>query len=343
MTDGSGVADGAGVTPVQGGPFDGLSPDIVLDAVESSFAYQLDGSIQAFNSYINRVYGLRDEDGQRLVAKFYRPGRWSEAALEDEQAFVAELAEAEIPVALPLPGTGGQTLCKTLLDSTTVHFAVYPLKGGRSFDPTDGDDWFRIGSLLGRLHTVGATRAAPARITLDPTTLTARHIIEIENDRLMAPEEAAAFSRICARALSRMEEDFTAAQEAAVALRIHGDLHRGNILERPGEGLMLMDFDDMANGPAVQDIWMLLPGCVEDSGKELAALLEGYESFRDFDRRSLTLVEDLRFMRMIHFIHWCARQRHDARFSTSFPDWGSKGFWIKEVEDLDDQLSRLGG
>ncbi len=335
MPDGSDLAD-------RRGPFDGLSPDTVLEAVESSFDFRLDGSMQAFNSYINRVYGLRDEDGQRLVAKFYRPGRWSARALRDEQDFVAELANAEIPVAAPLTARNGETLSRSLLDSTPVYFALYPLKGGRSFDPVDGEDWFRIGSLIGRLHSVGANTRASQRINLDPALVTAGQIGELEEEALMPPDEAAEFSKICSKALSRIDEDFQALKEAAPALRIHGDLHRGNILERPGEGLMLIDFDDMANGPAVQDIWMLLPGSIADSGAELAALLEGYENFRAFDRRSLALVEDLRFMRMIHFIHWCARQRHDARFETSFPDWGSKGFWIKEIEDLRDQLKRLG-
>jgi Ser/Thr protein kinase RdoA (MazF antagonist) len=317
--------------------FDALSPELILDAAERAFDLCFDGSIAAYNSYINRVYGLNDEDGGRWVIKFFRPGRWSAQALQDEIDFVNELAAAELPVIAPICGRDG----KALHEDSGFYFTLYPRKGGRTFDPAGGEDWFRLGSLLGRLHDVSANRPAAHRIQLHPANTTAVQIQSLLASTLIPEPQHSEFAALSQNMLTRVSERFSGEFSQLPNIRLHGDCHRGNILDRPGEGLMLIDFDDMANGPAVQDLWMLLPGSQEESRAELEELLEGYESFYQFDRRSLRLIEDLRFMRIIHFLHWCAMQVKDARFQQSFPDWGSKGFWIKEIEDLREQERRM--
>jgi Ser/Thr protein kinase RdoA (MazF antagonist) len=313
--------------------FEALTPDFILTAVEKSYGLRLGGVISPFNSYVNRVYGVDDEEGGRFVAKFYRPGRWTAAAIRDEHRFVLQSAAGELPVIPPLPGTDGETL----QSAGGFLFTLFPLKGGRTFDPVSGEDWFRIGSLVGRLHRIGADEEAAERIGLLPAGVTARQIETLTGSGLIPPQENREFAAVAEEILREVIPLF----EGVPAIRIHGDCHRGNILDRPGEGLMLIDFDDMANGPAVQDLWLLIPGTVEESYAAVEELIEGYNQFRPFDRSTLRLVEPLRFMRMIHYLHWCSLQTADPLFTRNFPDWGSAGFWIKEVEDLRDQQKRI--
>jgi Ser/Thr protein kinase RdoA (MazF antagonist) len=325
------------------GSFDLLSPDAISAAVEGSLGIGSGGTISAYPSYVNRVYGLRLDDDREIVAKFYRPGRWSRECILDEHRFIADAARAELPVAVPLALEGGDTLGELVLEDeegeSAFSFALFPKMGGRNFDAEADEDWLRLGAVLGRLHAVGGERKAPHRLVCGPESLTAPQLRELRDQGLVHPDLRAEFEELCARVIAFLSPRF----EGIAPRRIHGDCHRGNILDRPGEGLYIIDFDDMMTGPAAQDLWLLLPDHAEKCRRELGLLVEGYETFLPFDRRELELIEGLRFMRMVYFLAWRARQRHDKWFRESFPDWGGKAFWLTELEDLRDQAELLLG
>jgi len=319
--------------------FDNLSPQIVLSAVEAAFGLQLQSVVTPFPSYVNRVYGMNSVDEDSYVVKFYRPGRWSREALIEEHRFTGELAEEEFPVVRSLKDVDGDTLAELLLENgsseTLYYFTLFPKRSGRLFDAEGEEAWLRIGALCGRLHSIGARTSAEFRQVISPDTSTAGHISSLLEEDVIPRDMRAEFSQITGRALSLISPLFT----DVPFIRLHGDLHRGNILDRADEGLLLIDLDDMATGPAMQDLWLLMPGRYGEVGKEMALLAEGYENFRPFPWEQLSLMEPLRLMRMIHFIAWCSRQRYDKDFHSHFPDWGSRSWWLQEMEDLKDQVS----
>ncbi len=341
------------------GLFDLLTPDVALHAVEQAYERVLDGSVQPYPSYVNRVYGVRDDDGHELIAKFYRPRRWTAEAILDEHRFLRDCAAAEIPVVPPIAAPDGDTL-HTLevtaeegadgadgadrfyraegadeTDGETFRFALFPKRGGRNFDAETDEQWYRLGALIGRCHAVGAGGAARHRLVCAPGSLTVPFVDDLLAKGLVVGEARAEFETVCRQTLAAFEPLF----DGVPLIRIHGDCHRGNILHRPDTGLLLFDFDDMMLGPAVQDIWLLLPGYADDSRRELTMLLDGYEQFAPFDHSHLRLIEPLRFMRMIYFLAWRAAQMHDHWFRESFPNWGNEAFWIKETEDLKTQAA----
>ena len=309
-----------------------LTPECVLDAVERATAQRCTGVIRPLPSYINRVYTVEMDSGEHLVAKFYRPGRWSREALLDEHAFVRACAADEIPVIAPLLFQDGTTLG----EAEGISFVLFPKRGGRPIEPADPGDalWGRLGALLARVHLVGAREAAPSRITMAPFSTTAADLDYLIDGGFLDAREAQRLETLGHDLLDAIAPSF----EGAETIRLHGDCQHTNVLERPETGLFLIDFDDMMNGPPVQDIWMLLPGRPEDAREELEQLLEGYETFRPFDRPSLALIEPLRVMRMIYYLAWCARQSHDAAFLQNHPDWGSHAFWARELADLEVQF-----
>ena len=319
------------------GLFDALSPEAAMSAVEHAHGLSLDGTMEAYPSYVNRVYGLRAESGERYVVKFYRPGRWSTAAIREEHAFLLDCAREEIPVVAPLAASDGATLHDAVVqqegEARTFSFALFPRAGGRGFEGESADELSRLGALLGRCHAVGARRAAPSRSVCTPRTLTATFVDELLGEGLVHPTSREDFTAVCRETLAAVAPLF----DGVALQRIHGDCHRGNMLDRPGTGLVLIDFDDMMSGPAVQDLWLVLPGKAEDSRREISLLLDAYEAFAPFDRGTLRLIEPLRFMRMIYFLAWRARQRNDYWFREQFPQWGTEAFWIKETEDLREQ------
>ena len=318
--------------------FDALSPSLSIEAIEEHFGLLLDGTVSTYPSYINRVYGLKSDEGESLVAKFYRPGRWSYESILEEHRFISECAAAELPVVAPLAAPDASTLAtlELELDETTIeyHFALFPKKGGRNFDAESDLDWHRLGALTGRLHQVAAKAGAPHRPRFDDRLV--KGWIE-ELRQLIHPDALDDFEEITAAALASILPRL-----ATMPLqRIHGDLHRGNILERPGEGLLLIDFDDCMTGPPVQDLWLLLPDRAPKCERELGLLLEGYGEFATLPQGSVALIEALRFLRMLHFLAWRARQRDDAWFAKEFPDWGSRGYWSQEIESLREQAQEL--
>lgn len=319
------------------GAFDLLGPREVLSAVEGAIDFSPDGTVEPYMSYVNRVYGVRGDDGARVVAKFYRPGRWTEEMIREEHEFLAELAEAEIPVIPPLADEDGETLFELDLDTGSetipINYVLFPRKGGRSFDAEGDEEWYRLGAIVGRMHAVGHRGDAPSRKQLDPQWAL-QYLEYLLAAEVIHPDVREEFVTLCRETITRIAPRF----EDIELQRIHGDCHRGNILDRPGEGLLLIDFDDMMTGPVVQDLWLLLPDRADECGRQLTMLLDGYEEFMPFDRRQLELIEPLRFMRMIHFLAWRAAQRHDDWFLRQEPEWGNRAFWIRELEDFRDQV-----
>lgn len=313
--------------------FHSLTPERVLTPVEKALAVRCTNLCRPLNSYINRVFELEAEDGSGLVAKFYRPGRWSAAALQDEHDFVHDLHEAEIPVVAPLLHGDGRTL--GIFEG--VHFAVFPKKSGRSFDEFNDEQWLQLGRLLGRTHLVGARRQPHDRIVMAPEASTRLQLDYLLSGGFLPGDLAARFRDLTAELIDEIAPLFHGIDNH----RIHGDCHFSNLIYRPEESFYLIDFDDMAVGPAVQDFWMLLPGRLADSRPEVEMFLEGYETFRPFDRRSFRLIEPLRAMRFVHYISWCARQVEEDGESRVAPDFGTRLYWQQEMDDLADQLAQI--
>jgi Ser/Thr protein kinase RdoA (MazF antagonist) len=331
----------ASVRPCYGGAMDietiadfsHLTPEAVINAVEDALDCACSNVCRSLNSYINRVYEVGLDTGGFVIAKFYRPGRWDAAALQDELDFLAELAAEEIPVVPPMPGPDGRLL-HVLADS---HYAVFPKRGGRPLDEPDTDTWLQLGRLLGRMHVIGARHLPRNRIVLHPAESTRAHLEYILESGTLNASVRRVYAERVEALIDLMAPRFADIER----LRLHGDCHRGNILQRPGEGLHLLDFDDMAVGPAVQDIWMLLPDRLARARAEAELLLEGYETFRTFPRESLLLIETLRAMHFIHYTAWCARQKADGGFARLAPDWGTPDFWRQEVDDLETQRQEI--
>lgn len=316
-----------------GSAFLRLTPDIVLGLVEAALGVRCTNLCRPLASYINRVYELEQEDGTGLVVKFYRPGRWHLAALQDEHDFLLELAGREIPVIAPLPLTGNGTLGL----HQGVSFAVFPKCGGRSFDEYNDEQWLEIGRLLGRVHAVGAARPPAGRIVMRPDRSTRDQVRYLLGGGLIPPDLAPQLAALAETLIAEITPLFAGVE----MIRIHGDCHFSNLIYRPGESFYLIDFDDMALGPPVQDFWMLLPGYRDETHVEIDLFLEGYETFRDFDRRTLRLIEPLRAMRFIHYTAWCAYQVAEEGLSRVSPDFGTRDYWQREINDLADQLERI--
>jgi Ser/Thr protein kinase RdoA (MazF antagonist) len=306
--------------------FESLVPDVMLNALEQATGRKMTGFAHPLPSYINRVYEVEDNDGERLIAKFYRPGRWSKAALQDEHDFVCACSDDEIPVIAPIVFDGG----RTLHEDGGIYFTIFPKRFGRQFEANSAEDWVRIGRMLGRVHAIGSQKEATNRTDLHPAESTETHIEHLLDNDIVTPQSSAEFETVTDDIMDMIIDLF----DDAEFIRIHGDCHSGNLLDRPGEGIMMIDFDDMMMGPPVQDLWMLLPDQADKCRTEFNHILSGYEQFREFDDHTFRLIEPLRAMRIIYFLAWCSRQVNDYRFQTLYPDWGSDAFWQREIADL---------
>lgn len=313
--------------------YQALGPDAVLDALEG-LGFLTDGRLLALNSYENRVYQVGLEDAEPLVAKFYRPGRWSDAAILEEHTFSLELAAEEIPVVPPLILDG-----QSLHHRGTYRFALYPRRGGRAPELDDPEHLEQLGRFLGRLHTVGAARPFQHR-----PPLSIEHFGEASARFLLGQGFLPAYLVEPYRSLT---DDLLAAIRAAFDqagpqqdLRLHGDLHLGNILWRD-HAPQVVDLDDARTGPAVQDLWMLLSGDRRERALALGDLLEGYTQFRDFDPRELRLIEPLRTLRLMHYAAWIARRWTDPAFPHAFPWFGTPGYWEEHLASLREQADAL--
>jgi len=316
-------------------PFRHLTPERVIDLTEDVLGARALGSCRPLTSYINRVFEIPLEDGSSVVAKFFRPGRWSLEALEDEQDFVFDLADADVPVVAPLFDAEGESLFR---DPDGTMFCLYPRKRGRPFEDPRDADWAELGRTLARVHLVGDEAVPRDRLEWHPETATLGHLELILRLADGQPE----FRREYERRVEELVDDIAPLFDDRDQTRLHGDMHVANLLRRPDEdGLLLIDFDDMVSGPPVQDIWMLLPGTVADCSRELEHLLHGYRQFRHFAFEDLDLVEPLRAMRFVHFTAWCALQHHDGGAHRLSEQFGQSGWWRDELSSLREQLARI--
>jgi Ser/Thr protein kinase RdoA (MazF antagonist) len=309
-------------------PYAALSPEVVLDAIAAA-GYVPDGRLLALGSYENRVYQAGIEDGPALVAKFYRPERWSDEAIGEEHAFAHELAEAEIPIVAPI-AIGA----RTLFVHAGFRYALYPRRGGRAPELESPDHLAWMGRLLARMHGIGARSRFRHRGTIDATTFVRDAARAVLQSPLLSPRLAGAY-RARAAALADLIDARFAAIEPLARIRLHGDCHAGNVLWTDS-GPHFVDLDDARTGPAIQDLWMLAP-----SPRSLDALLEGYAEFRDFDARELSLIEPLRVMRQVHWAGWVAARWQDPAFPRAFPQVGEARWWEQHLVDLAEAESGL--
>lgn len=309
-----------------------LSPDLVIQAVESTGRLS-DARVLALNSYENRVYQVGIEDETPLVAKFYRPERWTEAQLHEEHVFTRELAAAELPVVAPLADAAGETL----FTFESYRFALFTRKGGQAPEPGDPEQLYRIGMLLGRLHEIGRRTPFAHRPVLD-----IKRFLDVPSQVVTGPGfmPAMLLERYCKVIDALREKIRRSGLENATRIRTQGDCHPGNIIWTRDDGPWLVDFDDCQSAPAVQDLWMLLCGSRHEQASQLAELLEGYETFSHFDNRELAFIEPLRALRMVHYAGWLAVRWHDPAFPMHFPWFNTENYWLQHVAELEEQ-SRL--
>ncbi len=313
--------------------FSTLSPDCVLNALKS-IGFCSDGHLLALNSYENRVYQIGMQEGAPLVAKFYRPERWTDAAILEEHAFVQVLVEHEIPVvpALTLQG-------KTLHHFEGFRFAVFPKHGGRAPELENRQTLEWMGRFLGRIHAIGALKPFCERPTLDVASFGEQSRDYLLANAFIPADLDAAYQSIVNQALDSIRQCFTQAGEVR-QIRLHGDCHVGNVLWTDA-GPHFVDFDDSRMGPAIQDLWMLLSGEHTEMKQQLNDVLTGYEVFCEFNVRELRLIEALRTLRLIHYAAWLARRWDDPAFQQSFPWFNSQRYWQDRILELREQVALM--
>jgi Ser/Thr protein kinase RdoA (MazF antagonist) len=313
-------------------PFAALTPDLVLDAVDSA-GFVSDARVLALNSYENRVYQVGIEDEQPLIAKFYRPDRWSDAAILEEHQFTAELAECEVPVVAPLILNG-----QSLFQHAGFRFALFPRRGGRAPEPGNLDQLYRLGQLLGRLHAVGSSRPFAHRETLAVDNFGHASLKTLLDGGFVPRSLLPAYESVARDLLRKVDQLFAGVRYQSI--RLHGDCHPGNMMCRD-EVLHIVDLDDCRTGPAVQDLWMMLAGDRQERLGQLSELMDGYQEFHDFDPRELPLIEGLRALRLMHHSAWIARRWDDPAFPRAFPWFDNERYWGDQILALREQLSAL--
>ena len=333
--------------------FEPLTPDAVLDALEH-VGLRGDGRLTALSSYENRVYQVQLEDGTSVIAKFYRPERWTDAQIDEEHQFSAELMAAEIPVIGPMVLQG-----KTLNHFGGFAFSVSPRRGGRPPELDDGEVLEWIGRFLARIHTVGAQRPFAVRPALTVDTFALEPMHWLLEHQMVPLDVQSAWQKQCEIAIKSIashailtgstgQKGLNSSEDGIRLLRLHGDCHPGNILWTPadalpaaGPGPHFVDLDDARTGPAIQDLWMLTSGDRSQRSRQLGALVDGYEQFREFDRRELVLIEPLRTLRLIHYSAWLARRWSDPTFVQNFPWFGTSDYWQGQVQMLEEQIEAM--
>jgi len=310
-----------------------LQPGDIIDAVETT-GVRCDGRMLALNSYENRVYQVGLEDAGNIVAKFYRPGRWSDAAILEEHAFSIELADDELPVVPPISSNG-----KTLHHQDEFRFALFDCRGGRAPDLDNLDLLGQLGRLIGRIHMHGDTRAFTERPTLDADSFGDSSVTYLLGSGFIPADVRPAYESLCRDLLEQVDHCYDRAGHPE-HLRLHGDFHPGNVLVA-GEQLHIVDLDDARMGPAVQDVWMFLSGDRNEQTPQLNEILDGYTRFLDFDARELHLIEALRTLRIMHYAAWLARRWEDPAFQRAFPWFNSGRYWDEHVLALREQLALM--
>jgi Ser/Thr protein kinase RdoA (MazF antagonist) len=312
--------------------FFSLTPERVLDAVECT-GVRCTGRLFALNSLENRVYDVELEDNTRIIAKFYRPGRWSKETITDEHTLLLALAEHEIPVCAPVLHADGHTLHTT---PEGLHVALFPRVGGRSPDECTVEEYQELGRLLARIHAVSESLNLQHRPALSPTT----YGTDALNLLLQSGHVAHSVEHAYADAVHMLVQKAQTLWPTNTLHVIHADCHRGNLL-KGSQGWFFLDFDDMASGPAVQDMWLLWPARQEACPREVEAMVEGYIQFKHFNTASLACVEALRGLRYVRYAAWVAQRWQDPAFKHAFPEWGTETYWQRQLTDLYEQIRIL--
>jgi len=320
--------------PQSAAPFEGLTPEAILAAVESTGVH-CSGHLLALNSYENRVYQVGIDDDDPLIVKFYRAGRWCDESILEEHAFTAELIGRDIPVVAPLTDISGATL----LRHGGFRFTLFPRRGGRLLDLDDPVRRRQIGRQIGRLHAVGEIRPFRHRLTIDIDTYGRAPLSQLQSVDFIPDDLTVALNSVAEDALTRAAACFERAGQVH-SQRLHGDCHPGNLLWDE-DRLLLVDLDDCANGPAIQDLWMLLYGERDEMAGQLREVLAGYREFHHFDNRELYLLEALRTLRMLHHAAWLAKRWDDPAFPRAFPWFGQPRYWQDLILSLREQIALM--
>ena len=324
-------------TPVMTHAYDALTPDVVLDAL-SDLGLAVDGRLTALSSYENRVYQVMLDGNTSVVAKFYRPERWTDAQILEEHSFAAELMVEEVPLVGPLT-LHGQTLHHT----HGFAFSVSPRRGGRMPELDDAEVLEWMGRFIARIHNVGAQRNFAVRPTLDVQTFAIESRDGLMAHNMIPLDQQTEWLAVCNQAIDIATQKF--AEHPAHQIRLHGDCHPGNILwtptDLPDGGPHFVDLDDARTGPAIQDLWMLLSGDRKERTQQLSMLLDGYEQMRELNRSELALIEPLRTLRLIHYSAWLARRKDDPAFVQHFSWFGSSDYWAGQVHMLIEQCEAM--
>jgi len=316
-----------------GHPYERLSPDVVIDAVESR-GYLSDARILALNSYENRVYQVGIEDQTPIIAKFYRPGRWQDKQILEEHEFTAQLLDLEVSVVPPLADEQGNTL----FTFNDFRFSLYLRQGGQAPELDNFDHLLTIGRVIARMHAYGKVSDFKHRPALDIQSYAINSAKYLMSSGFIPASLEEAYRTLSRDLIAKVESAFSKVDYSPI--RIHGDCHPGNILWRQ-DAPHFVDFDDARNGPAIQDLWMLLSGDRQQKTEQISEVLEGYREFCDFNLAELALIEPLRTLRIMHYSAWLARRWHDPAFPMTFPWFNTERYWAEHILELREQMAAL--
>jgi len=319
--------------------FHELGPDEILKSLDKR-GFKTTGRILPMNSFENRVYEVEIENPNAtqpsenfIIAKYYRPGRWTKEQILEEHEFLLDLKNQEIPVIAPIVVDG---ISLFNLENSDIYYSIFPKQGGRSPDEFDLPTTQQLGRTLGRIHAVGKLKTCHHRLTLNAKNYGLSNLETILSNNFVPPHLKKSYESV-AKTVCQIA---TTSLTSFPVQRIHGDCHKGNVLWRP-EGLFFIDFDDMVLGPPVQDIWLLFPSRDDDSKRQIDEFLNSYEEFYSFDDQSLKIIEVLRALRLIHFSAWIGKRFEDQAFQKSFSWYGTDNYWQEQIQDLEDQIKLI--
>jgi Ser/Thr protein kinase RdoA (MazF antagonist) len=314
-----------------------LTPETIMDAVES-VGYYVDGRVLPLNSYENRVYQVGIDQSEPVIVKFYRPNRWSDEAILEEHAYLAELQEQAVSAVSPLSRPNKEGESTTLFRHESFRFALFPRRGGRAPELDNPDHLFHLGNTLGRIHLVGQAKPFEHRPSLNLASF-GQNSIEYLLEHALPTQLKSEYRKITSALVDEMQRAYERAGDVVIQ-RVHGDCHPGNILWRD-EKPHFVDFDDARMAPAIQDIWMWLSGDRHQQELQLAEIVDGYNEFASLNPREVNLIETFRTLRMMHYAAWLARRWEDPAFPVAFPWFNTEAYWAQHLNELNSQISAL--